>query len=265
MLDKRRKNRGYDHRRHAGNAGDVWKHFILAEAACYLLRGNRSLVYVESHAGFPQYNLQPGGEWRNGIGRCWPNLSQLREFIYFRILIQENGFQLSQYPGSALLVKKTAEISGSKAILKLWDIDCEVESSWQSLPEIDDLEFHLGDGFSGAASALDGASPGLLLIDPPYIESQDSDQAGRLLRAAEDAGWIGLLWSNYESVPDQRCDSLQRYELRFEQVMLYDGRWKGAEMVLVGGDEGLKAHLAQCSEDFLEAMKSIATKRNNLR
>ncbi|NPV63873.1 MAG: 23S rRNA (adenine(2030)-N(6))-methyltransferase RlmJ [Methanotrichaceae archaeon] len=254
MPDQRSKNRRYDHRRHAGNAGDVWKHLILAETAGHLLRKNRSLVYLESHAGFPCYSLEPGGEWSDGIGRCWPHLSSLQQFLYFRILIQENGLQLSQYPGSALLVKKASEISGGEAIIKLWDIDCDVECSWLSLPEMDNLKFHLGDGFSGAASALDRDFPGLLLIDPPYIESQDSDKAGRLLEEAEDAGWVGLLWLNHESSTDRHFDSVQRYGLRFDQALLYDKRWKGAEMALVGGDDELKAHLARCSADFVEAM-----------
>jgi len=39
----------YNHRNHAGNAGDVWKHFILAEVAEYLLAKEKNLVYIESH------------------------------------------------------------------------------------------------------------------------------------------------------------------------------------------------------------------------
>jgi 23S rRNA (adenine2030-N6)-methyltransferase len=43
----------YDHRVHAGNAGDVWKHFLLLEAANYLLDSDSSLVYAESHVDAP--------------------------------------------------------------------------------------------------------------------------------------------------------------------------------------------------------------------
>jgi len=55
----------YDHRRHAGNAGDLWKHLVLAEVAERLLAAGIR-VYVESHAGRPGYQLRSGG--RGGSG-----------------------------------------------------------------------------------------------------------------------------------------------------------------------------------------------------
>ncbi|HNY34810.1 MAG TPA: hypothetical protein PKK68_09165, partial [Methanothrix soehngenii] len=69
----------YDHRNHAGNAGDVWKHFILLEAADWLLASGGSLAYAESHAGRPEYILNAPGEWQGGIGRVWPILPYLTD------------------------------------------------------------------------------------------------------------------------------------------------------------------------------------------
>jgi 23S rRNA (adenine2030-N6)-methyltransferase len=254
MLDKKMHLQRYDHRRHAGNAGDVWKHFILVEVAGYLLRKNRSLVYVESHAGFPQYELDAGGEWSGGIGRCWDNLSRLQEFLYFRILFEINGFQLRLYPGSALLVKRAARNSGGETIIKLWDIDHDVQTSWLAGPGPENVEFYLGDGFSGAASVLDHSRPGLLLIDPPYIESQDSAMACELLEAAERAGWVALLWYLPESVSIHCSDPVEKFRLTFKQALLQDDRWKEAEMALVGADNSLKAYLHRRSADLVRVM-----------
>ncbi len=43
----------YDHRRHAGNAGDVWKHFLLCEAAGFLISGGRHEICADSANGRP--------------------------------------------------------------------------------------------------------------------------------------------------------------------------------------------------------------------
>ena len=82
--------RHYDHRGHAGNAGDVWKHFLLLEAASSLLIPDSSLVYAESHVGRPDYALHAPGDWVGGIGKCWPLLPHLKNFYYFDILASFN-------------------------------------------------------------------------------------------------------------------------------------------------------------------------------
>ena len=73
----------YDHRTHAGNAGDVWKHFILAEVADYLLSKRKILTYIESHVGYPRYNLCSSGElgWWNR--QVLASYFCLRSFLLF--------------------------------------------------------------------------------------------------------------------------------------------------------------------------------------
>ncbi len=80
----------YDHRVHAGNAGDVWKHFLLLEAADCLLEPGGSLIYAESHAGRPEYVLRAPGDWEGGIGKIQPLLPYLGNFSYFDILADLN-------------------------------------------------------------------------------------------------------------------------------------------------------------------------------
>ena len=90
--------RHYDHRVHAGNAGDVWKHFLLLEAADCLLTPDSSLVYAESHVGRPEYALKAPGDWEGGIGKIWPILPSLRNFCYFDILADLNPKSPSSVP-----------------------------------------------------------------------------------------------------------------------------------------------------------------------
>ena len=120
----------YDHRVHAGNAGDLWKHLLLLEAADCLLTPDSSLVYAESHVGRPLYFLKATGDWEGGIGKIWPILPSLRNFSYFDILASMNGDELTTYPGSALLVMELARRKGADLQVQAWDNDAEVVAAW---------------------------------------------------------------------------------------------------------------------------------------
>ena len=126
--------RHYDHRMHAGNAGDVWKHFLLLEAADCLLTPDSSLVYAESHVGRPAYSLKAAGDWEGGIGKIWPVLPTLLNFSYFDILNELNPRGLLTYPGSARLVMELARRKRSKLEIEAWDIDSEVAAAWREYP-----------------------------------------------------------------------------------------------------------------------------------
>ncbi len=75
-----------------------------------------------------------------------------------------------RYPGSARLVWELAKRKRSKLEIEVWDIDPDVAKAWSEYPETTSLSFHLGDGFSGVMSLLNEAIPGLLLIDPPFLD-----------------------------------------------------------------------------------------------
>ena len=59
----------YAHARHAGNAGDVFKHVALA-ATLGAFREPPAL-YAESHAGDGLFSLGSVGEWTGGVARLW--------------------------------------------------------------------------------------------------------------------------------------------------------------------------------------------------
>jgi 23S rRNA (adenine2030-N6)-methyltransferase len=261
----------YDHRVHAGNAGDVWKHFLLLEAADHLLEPGCSLVYAESHAGRPEYVLSAPGDWEGGIGKIWPLLPFLEDFSYFKILAELNsaspspvqpkqpvpgsnltsdyglisGIILKQitYPGSIRLIYELARRKGTNLQARVWDDDAEVAGSWESfaararstksIPQAE-ISFHQGDGFAGVLSCLCSSQPGLLFIDPAYIDPEDAILAEKLLQRAKDLGWIVLWW--YMMDMQTAPEGLDRFELRFSQAGLYGGRWKGAVVAFAGGD-----------------------------
>jgi 23S rRNA (adenine2030-N6)-methyltransferase len=274
----------YTHKDHAGNAGDVWKHLILAEAANYLLAKEGRLIYAESHVGFPFYSLAnsgelkgdyPGlqgepGEWNWGIGRCWGRIDDLMDFGYFRIISEMNPTGLQTYPGSATLTLRLAKDIGSEIEADLWDVDPEVYSSWQDNPpkESENLRVHLGDGFSGANSLIAGSlgsrRPGLLLIDPPYLENQDLQKSEDLFNKAAISGWTVLLWQMID--PHAVLKSLLnsgeyefskgKYSIDFLNIGLSCAKWPGASIYLAGCAD-LVGYINRRARKFLDIMRLL--------
>lgn len=243
---------GYDHRVHAGNAGDVWKHFLLLEAASCLLIPGGSAVYAESHVGRPEYKLSAPGEWEGGIGRIWPILHSLRDFLYFSLLYDLNPSGPRRYPGSACLVLRAALRIGSRVNAQIWDIDHEVGLAWR---RISVASFHSGDGLSGAASLLDSHPPGLLLIDPPDLSPADAERARDLICRSREHGWTVLIWYMLDTC-GAPVEGLERLELDFSEAGLECGGWRGAG-VAVAGDRKIVDRLFCQAEGLISALKAV--------
>ncbi|HPJ30361.1 MAG TPA: 23S rRNA (adenine(2030)-N(6))-methyltransferase RlmJ [Methanothrix sp.] len=250
---------GYDHRRHAGNAGDVWKHLILAEVADHLLGGGVR-VYVESHAGRPEYRLRPGGEWEGGIGRLWPCPEPLAKYRHLQILGERNSRGLERYPGSASIVLELADRRGVALEAELWDKSPEVERAWRSREWSEGTStrhFHLGDGFSGVSDLLDRLKkPALLLIDSPYLEKSEASLVEDLISKSSKAGWVALSWQPADLVHRLRPDcNLREFELSFEEVGLESHPLKGASMILAWDGEATSITTMEALEERLEGIE----------
>lgn len=268
----------YDHRVHAGNAGDVWKHFLLLEAADCLLTPDSSLVYAESHVGRSAYSLKAPGDWEGGIGRIWPVLPTLLNFSYFAILADLNPINPSSssdsqgllYPGSSSLICELAKRRGAKLEADVWDNDPAVAGSWEGSSLAAEsagsstakMVFHQGDGFAGVLSRLNRSPAGLLFIDPPYIDPEDIRLIGKLIREAKDKGWIVLCWYMMDMLP-MISGCFDTFELRFAEAGLDGGRWDGAVMALAGTEcdklTHLAGHLNRQIEKFMKILKSDLT------
>lgn len=280
----------YDHRIHAGNAGDVWKHFLLLEAADWFFASGSSLAYAESHAGRPEYILNAPGEWQGGIGSIWPLLPFLTDFCYFDILkdlnqealaparkglpaarsgrasISEQGPGQLIYPGSTRFIYELAKRRQKGLRADVWDFDDDVADSWKifsnsatsgSSFESNAIAFHQGDGFAGMRDHLGRSAPGLLFIDPPYIDPKDGRLAEELVQTAIGLGWNVMWW--YMMDTKTAPNNLQTFELLFSEAGLDGGRWRGAIMALAGREglrlDGLISHLQERREVFIKILK----------
>ncbi|WP_028389640.1 23S rRNA (adenine(2030)-N(6))-methyltransferase RlmJ [Legionella fairfieldensis] len=98
----------YQHGYHAGNFADVIKHLTLSRLLNYMLRKDKPIFYLETHAGCGLYDLHhrqaaKTGEYRQGIELLWENQTRLSPLFspYLQVVSKINPSQnLRFYPGS---------------------------------------------------------------------------------------------------------------------------------------------------------------------
>ncbi len=181
----------YAHARHAGNAGDVFKHLALVAVLDELLRDPAPLQYLETHAGDGLYPLGSNGEWGDGIQRLWtdPGTPYASGALVGRYAQLVRGFsnpgasRPEVYPGSPLIAKTLLRPGDH---LRLYEIDAQAARVLRRT--VPDAEVRQEDGL-----ALLSAPPrALVLIDPPYTQKQEWIDAARA--AARIPGVPLLLW-----------------------------------------------------------------------
>src|SRR5579859_6295773 len=98
----------YAHARHAGNAGDVFKHVALVAALEELLRSPEPLTYFETHAGDGLYQLGSAGEWGDGVQRVFAARDGLvgRYAELVRGFSRPGAARPDIYPGSPSIAAK---------------------------------------------------------------------------------------------------------------------------------------------------------------
>ena len=118
--------RAYDHRKKAGNRGDLVKHpALMAELDVVITEGAQcSIRYADLFAGYARTILQPGGEWMHGIGalqRHSGNISNTHLRCWFNGYFRKGRIIGSTYPGSSLLASDTATARNCRIEMALWD------------------------------------------------------------------------------------------------------------------------------------------------
>ncbi|MGB0734322.1 MAG: 23S rRNA (adenine(2030)-N(6))-methyltransferase RlmJ, partial [Pontibacterium sp.] len=159
----------YQHHFHAGNHGDVIKHWLLIECLTYLQQKDKPFDYIDTHAGAGLYDLTSSKatktqESHAGVLRLdWSSLPALTNY---HDAIHDDLAQV-KYPGSPLLVKRTLR-QGDKAWLFEMHPQTIVELR-QHCAEKRLSYVQEEDGFQGLLRLLPNKSRrALVLIDPSY-------------------------------------------------------------------------------------------------
>jgi len=154
----------YAHARHAGNAGDVFKHVALIAVLSEL----KPSTYVETHAGDGLYPLGSAGEWGDGIQRLW---SHSEGGLVGRYVELVKGFSTrgssrpEAYPGSPLIASRYVQQQ------VLYEIDRQ--SAWVLRRTLPSADVRVEDGLTAVKASE------FVLIDPPYTQKQEWTDAAR--------------------------------------------------------------------------------------
>jgi 23S rRNA (adenine2030-N6)-methyltransferase len=119
----------YRHGFHAGNFADVFKHAVLCLQAEALVKKDKPLFCLDTHAGSGRYDLNSAmaaknREYLGGIGRLWRTESPPAEFASYLDAIRRlnHGSRLRFYPGSPELLRQFLR-AGDRMVL------CELHGS----------------------------------------------------------------------------------------------------------------------------------------
>ncbi len=255
----------YQHAYHAGNAADLHKHATLAAALAYMVRKDKSLTYMETHAGRGLYDLSGAeasrtGEAKAGVGRLLGRLPA--DHPYVTAVSQARAKSgPAAYPGSPLL---------AAAILRAFDRielaelhPAEHAALLDAMPAGPNLRIHRRDGLE-MARALTPPDPrrGLMLIDPSWEVRDEYARMADLLPRLHRKWGVGVLMLWYPILADRRHAPMLRalrealpdamvHEVRFPPARAGHGM-VGSGLVVVNPPWGLDGHAAMLDRAFAE-------------
>ena len=176
----------YRHAFHAGNFADVMKHALLVRIIAYLQRKETPLRVIDTHAGPGLYDLAGDaagrtGEWMAGIGRLEeafaPGVEEL--LAPYRTIVADIRARHGQtiYPGSPGILREILRRQDRGVLVELHPADHKALS--RAFNQVTNLKVLHLDGWT----ALNAMIPprenrGLVLIDPPYEETNELDRLG---------------------------------------------------------------------------------------
>ena len=210
----------YRHAFHAGNFADVIKHIVLVRILLYLQEKDAAFRVIDTHAGAGIYDLageeaQRGGEWLTGIARILQArfsesaLPLVKPYLDIVRSFNAPVAQIAAYPGSPLIARALlrpqdrmtvceVEAGARKALIEALRRDAQARvvdlDGWTALP----------------AFVPPKERRGLVLIDPPYEQNDESERLAEGFTGAFAKWPTGsyLLW--YPAKSRRATDELAR-------------------------------------------------------
>lgn len=196
----------YQHAYHAGNLADLHKHALLAVALDYMVRKDKSLSYIETHAGRGLYRLdsaeaQKTGEAAAGIQRAetegWlpPGHPLLAAIAAVRA-----AHGRAAYPGSPLIAAHFLRKTDNAHLAEIHPAE-HAGLSWVA----GFATIHREDGFQMAQSLCPPMPRrGFMLIDPSYEVKSEYDAIPRQISQLARKWNVGTIALWYPILTDNR-------------------------------------------------------------
>lgn len=196
----------YRHHFHAGNHADILKHFCYWYVINYLLKKDKPITVIDTHAGIGLYSLlapaaQKNTEYHSGITRLkaaktLPPL--LAEFCTFLTTCLPAWINTPHYTGSAWLAASLLRDIDRLHLYERHPQDIQIlRNTMQNAPFYRRIRIQSTDGFQGLISELPPPSRrAVILIDPPYEDKKDYQRTFNTLHKAMRRFATGcyLLW-----------------------------------------------------------------------
>ncbi|MDR0564044.1 MAG: 23S rRNA (adenine(2030)-N(6))-methyltransferase RlmJ [Azoarcus sp.] len=204
----------YRHAFHAGNHGDVIKHFVLAELLAYYGQKEKPWTYIDTHAGAGCYTLNDEiagktREFAGGIGRLWDREGLPAPLAdYANVIRQFNpGGRLVFYPGSPAVAMVFARERDNLHFFERHPADLKTLRQTFRTADSRRAHIHDSDGFAGLSALLPPPSRrAVVLIDPSYEIKTDYARAVSTLAEAIKRFPAGcyVLWYPLLARPESR-------------------------------------------------------------
>jgi 23S rRNA (adenine2030-N6)-methyltransferase len=174
----------YRHSFHAGNFADVHKHITTLAVLASLQRKDKGFLYLETHAGRGAYDLSesPGSRAsRTGLARILGEPGEAPEIRaygnavkHWRELVQDRN----AYPGSPVLAAGALRAQDRGILIEIQPP--EAHALERAVSHHANVRVELGDGYELLRAHMPPVERrGLVLIDPPYEESNRDFERAR--------------------------------------------------------------------------------------
>lgn len=253
----------YRHSFHAGNHADVLKHLVLARILAYLVRKDKPLCYLDTHAGAGGYALQgvqaqKNREYETGIGRLWERDDLPVPLADYVELVRRfnPGTELQYYPGSPWLARQLLRPTDRLFLHELHPADCAALREHSAGDRR--VKVSCADGYQGCIALVPPMERrGLVLIDPSFELKSDYRKAIETLHQAYKRFATGVYALWYPVVERARVESMERALRatgiprvdRYELAIAPDRRGHGMSasgLLVVNPPWGLRGEMEAC-------------------
>ena len=174
----------YRHAFHAGNHADVFKHAVLTLVLEHLLAKSQPFAVLDTHAGLGAYDLasdeaRRSPEFEEGIAKIFGReLASAPD--YSRLVAGMNPDGLKAYPGSPEIVRAMLRDDDRLIACELHPED--VQTAKTRYRGDRRVSVHHRDGYEAIGALLPPPERrGLVFIDPPFEQTDETDQLVRAL------------------------------------------------------------------------------------
>lgn len=199
----------YQHRFHAGNFADVFKHVLLCGLLRALNRKETPWAYIETHAGGGDYDLRSAAaertaEFHDGIARLLPMrdapapVAAYLDIVRAMNGIAAGGGELRRYPGSPWFASQLARRDDRIVLCEREPaIAAELKAALGADPRV---AVHQRDGYEVPALLPPREKRGLVLVDPPFERPDEFDAVAAFLQRAQArfANGVYAVWYPYK-------------------------------------------------------------------